>query len=186
MFRTRYTSISDRAGGRDQSREPCTESERARCGHQCIAARALGCERADGCAQSRRRVRLLVVGGAASLQVGPGRRLLDTPEFPEAFKAEATAGARFLEPLRSETALGWTFLSPFADFASGVRTGHIRLGDDHLLSGADGKGHISMEAFAIAMVDELEHPRHRRRRFTFGYQNRHGLGSAARGAPPAL
>ncbi len=113
--------------------------------------------------------RLLVVGGAASLEVNPGRRLLDTPGFPEAFKAEATAGARFLERLRSETALDWTFLSPSADFAPGVRTGRFRVSDDQLLSDADGRSHISMEDFAIALVDELEQPRHTRRRFTVGY-----------------
>jgi len=113
--------------------------------------------------------RLLVVGGAGSLEVAPGKALLDTDGFPEAFKAEAKAGAFFLERLRSEPDLDWTFLSPSADFAPGVRTGHFRLGGDQLLSDATGKSHISMEDYAIAMVDELERPAHSRQRFTVGY-----------------
>ena len=113
--------------------------------------------------------RLLVVGGAGSLEVAPGKMLLDTEGFPEAFEAEARAGARFLERLRPETDLDWTFLSPSADFAPGERTGQFRLGGDRLLSDAAGKSHISMEDFAIAMVDELERPAHSRQRFTVGY-----------------
>lgn len=113
--------------------------------------------------------RLLVVGGAASLDVAPGKALLDTPDFPPAYKPEATAGRKFLDALRNEKTLDWTFLSPSAQFAPGERTGKFRLGDDGLLVAANGKSHISMEDFAIAMVDELEHPKHSRRRFTVGY-----------------
>jgi uncharacterized protein len=94
---------------------------------------------------------------------------MDTDGFPEAFKAEARAGARFLERLRAETDLDWTFLSPSADFAPGTRTGRFRLGTDQLLCDAQGKSHISMEDFAIAMVDELERHAHSRQRFTVGY-----------------
>jgi len=113
--------------------------------------------------------RLLVVGGAGSLEVAPGEALMDTDGFPEAFRAEAMAGARFLERLRAEPDLDWTFLSPSADFAAGERRGNFRLGGDQLLTDAAGKSHISMEDFAIAMVDELEQPAHSRRRFTVGY-----------------
>jgi putative NADH-flavin reductase len=81
---------------------------------------------------------------------------MDTDGFPEAFKPEAKAGARFLQKLRSEPDLDWTFLSPSADFGPGQRTGNFRLGGDQLLTDANGKSHISMEYFAIAMVDELE------------------------------
>jgi putative NADH-flavin reductase len=94
---------------------------------------------------------------------------MDTDGFPEAFKAEAKAGARFLERLRSEQVLDWTFLSPSADFGPGERTGNFRLGGDQLLTDANGKSHISMEDFAIAMVDEVERPAHSRQRFTVGY-----------------
>jgi putative NADH-flavin reductase len=100
--------------------------------------------------------RLLVVGGAGSLEIAPGKALLDTDGFPQGFKAEATPGARFLEKLRADADLDWTFLSPSADFAPGARTGRFRLGGDQLLRDAQGKSHISMEDFAIAMADEVE------------------------------
>lgn len=113
--------------------------------------------------------RLLVVGGAGTLEVAPGVQALDTPGFPDAYKPEATAGRSFLEVLRKETALDWTFLSPSAEFVPGERTGKFRVGLDQLLVGQDGKSWISMEDFAIAFVDELEVPKHSRRRFTVGY-----------------
>ncbi len=113
--------------------------------------------------------RLLVVGGAGSLEVAPGKALVDTPNFPEAYKPEALAGRQFLQALRDETALDWTFLSPSALFEPGERTGTFRLGDDQLLVDAQGKSRISMEDYAIALVDELELPKHTRRRFTVGY-----------------
>ena len=113
--------------------------------------------------------RLLVVGGAGSLEVAPGVALVDTPQFPEAYKPEALAGRDFLNVLRSEQALDWTFLSPGAVFEPGQRTGVFRLGKDNLLVAADGNSSISMEDFAIALVDELEQPRHSRQRFSVGY-----------------
>lgn len=112
--------------------------------------------------------RYLVVGGAASLLVAPGKRLLDQPDFPEAYKAEATRGAAFLDALRRVQDLDWTFLSPSAMFVPGERTGRFRLGKDELLTGEKGSS-ISYEDFAIAMVDELEKPAHSRQRFTVGY-----------------
>lgn len=113
--------------------------------------------------------RLLVVGGAGSLEVAPGTVLMETPEFPTAYKPEAQAGAHFLQALRAEPDLDWTFLSPSAEFEPGERTGTFRIGGDQLLTDASGKSHISMEDFAIAMVDELERPTHSRQRFTVGY-----------------
>jgi putative NADH-flavin reductase len=112
--------------------------------------------------------RYLVVGGAGSLLVAPGVRLIDTPEFPALYKAEAAAGSDFLELLRKETALDWTFLSPSAMFVPGERTGKFRLGGDELLSNASGSS-ISFEDYAIALADEIEKPAHSRRRFTVGY-----------------
>ncbi|TAN26276.1 MAG: NAD(P)-dependent oxidoreductase [Castellaniella sp.] len=113
--------------------------------------------------------RLLVVGGAGTLEVAPGVQALDTPGFPDAYKPEATAGRAFLEVLRKETQLDWTFVSPSAEFVPGERTGKFRVGLDQMLVGQDGKSWISMEDFAIAFVDELEAPKHSRRRITVGY-----------------
>lgn len=113
--------------------------------------------------------RLLVVGGAATLEVAPGRILLDAPGFPAAYRPEAEGGRRFLDLLRGERELDWTFLSPPAEFEPGERTGTFRLGTDQLLVDANGKSRISMEDYAIAFVDELEAPKHSRQRFTMGY-----------------
>ena len=113
--------------------------------------------------------RYLVVGGAGSLEVAPGVRLVTTPGFPVAYKAEAEAGAAFLDLLRAETELNWTFLSPSALFVAGERTGKFRLGTDQLLTAADGKSSISFEDFAVALADEVERPAHIRQRFTVGY-----------------
>jgi putative NADH-flavin reductase len=113
--------------------------------------------------------RYLVVGGAGSLEVAPGVRLVTTPAFPVAYKAEAEAGGAFLDLLRAETELNWTFLSPSALFVAGQRTGQFRLGTDQLLTAADGKSSISFEDFAVALADEIERPVHIRRRFTVGY-----------------
>lgn len=113
--------------------------------------------------------RLLVVGGAGSLEVAPGMALVDTPKFPAEYKAEATAGSDFLKALRSEQELDWAFLSPSALFTPGERTGQYRLGKDQLLSNDKGESKISMEDYAIAMVDELENQKHSKERFTVGY-----------------
>lgn len=113
--------------------------------------------------------RYLVVGGAGSLEVAPGVRLVTTPSFPAQYKAEAEKGAAFLDLLRAEKELNWTFLSPSALFVPGERTGKFRLGKDQLLTGADGKSWISFEDFAVALADEIERPAHLRTRFTVGY-----------------
>ena len=113
--------------------------------------------------------RYLVVGGAGSLEVAPGVRLVTTPGFPVAYKAEAEKGAAFLDLLAGETQLNWTFLSPQALFTAGERTGKFRLGTDQLLTAADGKSWISFEDFAVALADEIERPAHIRTRFTVGY-----------------
>lgn len=111
--------------------------------------------------------RYLVVGGAGSLLAG-GKRLIDSPEFPEAYRAEATGGIAFLDKLKAVTDLDWTFLSPSAEFVPGERTGQFRLGKDDLLVNDKGSS-ISFEDFAIALTDELEKPAHSRARFTVGY-----------------
>jgi uncharacterized protein len=113
--------------------------------------------------------RYLVVGGAGSLEVAPGVRLVTTPGFPVAYKAEAERGAAFLDLLAQQKQLNWTFLSPSALFVAGERTGKFRLGTDQLLTAADGKSWISYEDFAVALADEIERPAHIRQRFTVGY-----------------
>jgi putative NADH-flavin reductase len=113
--------------------------------------------------------RYLVVGGAGSLEIAPGARLVDSPGFPAAYRDEALAGAAFLDTLRSETQLDWTFLSPSALLGPGERTGRFRLGEDQLLADDKGNSSVSYEDYAIAMIDELERPSHTRRRFTVGY-----------------
>jgi putative NADH-flavin reductase len=122
-----------------------------------------------GAAKESKVGRYLVVGGAGSLEVAPGVRLVTTPGFPVAYKAEAEKGAAFLDLLRAETELNWTFLSPSALFTAGERTGKFRLGNDQLLTSADGKSSISFEDFAVALADEIERPAHIRQRFTVGY-----------------
>jgi uncharacterized protein len=113
--------------------------------------------------------RLIMVGGAGSLEARPGVQLVDTPDFPAAAKPEALAGRNALNLLRADPALDWTFLSPSAVIAPGERTGKFRLGKDEVLIGPDCKSRISIPDYAIALVDELEHPRHIRQRFTVGY-----------------
>ncbi|MDQ1918933.1 NAD(P)-dependent oxidoreductase [Massilia pseudoviolaceinigra] len=113
--------------------------------------------------------RLLMVGGAGSLEVAPGVQLLDTPGFPEAYRASAEGARQALALLRAQASLDWTMLSPAAMISPGERTGVFRLGGDALLLDADGNSAISVEDYAVAMIDELEHPAHSRQRFTLAY-----------------
>jgi hypothetical protein len=94
--------------------------------------------------------------------------LVSTPDFPAVWKPIALAHEKVLELLRASS-IDWTYLSPSAIFEPGKRTGSFRLGQDELLTAADGKSHISMEDYAIALADELEQPQRRRQRFTVGY-----------------
>jgi len=113
--------------------------------------------------------RLLVVGGAGSLLLPGGGRVIDSPGFPAEYKAEASAGAEFLGVLRQEKDLDWSFLSPSAEFVEGERTGHFRLGKDDLLVSAEGRSWITFADYAIALLDEVEKPVHSRQRFAVGY-----------------
>jgi putative NADH-flavin reductase len=122
-----------------------------------------------GAAKDSGVVRYLVVGGAGSLEVAPGVKLVDTPQFPAIYLGEARAGGAFLDKLKAEPALNWTFLSPSALIQPGERTGTFRLGTDQLLVDAAGNSAISAEDYAVALVDELEAARHLRQRFTVGY-----------------
>ncbi len=113
--------------------------------------------------------RLLVVGGAGSLEVAPGVHLMDTPQFPAEYKPTAEGARQALELLREQSGLAWTMLSPSALITPGERTGRFRLGGDQLLVGADGQSRISLQDYAAAFIDELERPAHHGRRFTVGY-----------------
>lgn len=113
--------------------------------------------------------RLLVVGGAGSLYAAPGVQLVDTPEFPEQWKAGALAAREALNLIRLETSLDWTFLSPAVHLEPGERRGSYRVSLDMPVMDANGPAHVSTADLAVAIVDELEQPRHIRRRFTVGY-----------------
>jgi putative NADH-flavin reductase len=113
--------------------------------------------------------RVLFVGGAGSLEVAPGKLLIDTPTFPEEWKGTAWAAQDLLYKLRGIREINWTYVSPSAMIAPGERTGTFRLGTDRLLVDAKGESRISVEDFAMAMVDEIEDPKYPRTRFTVGY-----------------
>jgi len=111
--------------------------------------------------------RLVVAGGAGSLQVAGGQRLMDTPDFHEEWKPEAAAQADALAVYEAyDGPVQWSYVSPGALLEPGERTGRYRLGDDELLVDEQGRSRITMEDFAIAMLDEVENPRHAGRRFT--------------------
>ena len=113
--------------------------------------------------------RLVVVGGASSLEVAPGVRLIDAPHFPKEFLPVARAHGEALGTLKKNTTLDWTYVSPPAMIGPGERTGKFRVGKDQLLTDARGESRISAEDYAIAFLDEVEHPQHLRQRFTVGY-----------------
>jgi putative NADH-flavin reductase len=113
-------------------------------------------------------IRLLVVGGAGSLEVAPGISLLASGHLPAAWVPIATSHDKVLRLLKASR-ISWTYLSPAAFFEPGLRTGQFRLGGDELISDAKGESRISMEDYAIAMVDEVEKPAHVRQRFSVGY-----------------
>lgn len=113
--------------------------------------------------------RFLVMGGAGSLEVAPGVQLVDTPEFPADWKAGATAARDYLNTLRKETELDWTFISPAANLHPGTRTGKFRLGKDNPVFDGNQQSAISVEDLAVAVVDELEQGKFIKQRFTLGY-----------------
>ena len=114
-------------------------------------------------------LRLLVVGGAGTLEVAPGQRLVDEPDFPAEWKAGALRTAAFLDQLRAETDLDWAFVSPAAHLAPGERTSRYRIGGDELMTDHEGESRISLQDYAVAMLDEAERPAHHRTRFSVAY-----------------
>ncbi|MGH9738061.1 MAG: NAD(P)-dependent oxidoreductase [Candidatus Acidiferrales bacterium] len=116
--------------------------------------------------------RLLVVGGASSLKTPEGVEFIDSAGFPASFEAAKPAmrGVReYYYLLKNEPELDWAYFSPAIMIQPGQKTGHFRLGGDHIVADASGSSRISVEDYAVAAVDELEHPRHHRERFTIGY-----------------
>jgi uncharacterized protein len=116
--------------------------------------------------------RFLAVGGAASLKTPAGIEFLDSPDFPAAFEPfkPGIRGTRELYyMLKNEPGLDWVFLSPSVMIVPGQRTNKFRLGRDQILYDQKGQSHISLQDYAIAMMNEAEHPKHHRERFTVGY-----------------
>lgn len=113
--------------------------------------------------------RVLWVGGAGGLEVKPGMRVVDMPGLPDWVKPGSLATINALEQLQKEPELEWSFLAPSQEMKPGKRTGRFRLGKDQLLVDANGHSGISVEDYAVAMIDELEKGTHIRQRFTVGY-----------------
>jgi putative NADH-flavin reductase len=114
--------------------------------------------------------RLIAVGGAGSLEVAPGVRLVDSPGFPEEYKSESLNSAESLAVYRASPGdVDWTYISPAAELSPGTRTGRYRTGDDALLVDDKGKSFISYEDYAKALIDEVERPTHPRARMTVAY-----------------
>jgi hypothetical protein len=116
--------------------------------------------------------RLIVIGGAGSLEVAPGVQLIDTPQFPAEYKPGASGARDYLNIIKQETALDWTFISPAIEMnhaTAGVRKGTYRTGLDNPVFDANGRSVLSVEDLALVTVDELEQPKHIRQRFTAAY-----------------
>lgn len=116
--------------------------------------------------------RLIVIGGAGSLQATPEIQIVDTPDFPAEIKPGALAARDFLNNLKDETELDWTFFSPAPEMhpgTSGVRKGTYRLGTDYPVTDENGRSVLSVEDVAVVIADEVENPRHSKQRFTAAY-----------------
>lgn len=114
--------------------------------------------------------RLLIVGGAGTLFVAPGVRIIDSGAIPDnIIGGVKSLGEFYLNTLMNEKDIDWVFFSPAGNIHPGQRTGKFRLGKDDLIVDAEGNSSISVEDYAVAMVDELETPKHHQERFTIGY-----------------
>ncbi|ASS62164.1 MULTISPECIES: NAD(P)-dependent oxidoreductase [Bacillus] len=113
--------------------------------------------------------RAVIVGGAGSLYVDENKTVsvMDTPDFPEIFIPTAKGQGRNLQELKETSDMNWTFISPSAVFdPDGKRTGFYQSGKDHLLVNSKGESYISYADYAIAVLDEIENPKHINERFT--------------------
>lgn len=114
--------------------------------------------------------RLLIVGGAGTLFYAPGKMVMDAADVPaQLLPGIKSLGEFYLNTLRKEKDIDWIFLSPAANMTPGKRTAKFRIGKDDLVVDANGDSNISVEDFAVAMVDELEQEKHHKERFTIGY-----------------
>lgn len=114
--------------------------------------------------------RLLIVGGAGTLFYAPGKMVMDADDVPAKLLPEIKSlGEFYLNTLRKENDIDWIFLSPAANMTPGERTGKFRIGKDDLVIDVNGDSNISVEDYAVAMVDELEQKHHHKERFTIGY-----------------
>jgi len=113
--------------------------------------------------------RLLIVGGAGGLEVAPGMQLVDTPGFPDSWKGVALAHRDAWNVIKNQKAINWTYVAPAAMLEPGERTGHYRTGTDNLITDAQGNSRISNEDYAVAVLDELENPKHPKARMSVGY-----------------
>ena len=130
-----------------------------------------GCRTIEQATEAAGVPRLLVVGGAGSLFVG-GQQLVDGPQFPAGYKPGALAARDYLNELKTNTELDWTFFSPAVEMHQGIgtgRTGHYRLGTDSPVFDAEGRSVLSGEDLAVAVLDEVEKHRFSRQRFTAAY-----------------
>ena len=115
--------------------------------------------------------RFLIVGGASSLEVAPGKRLVDSlpPTLPDGLKNEILSMVDALDFMRSVNDVSWTFFSPPQNIAAGTRTAKFRTGGDQLIKDANGESRISFEDYAVAMLDEIQQPHYKNKRFTAAY-----------------
>lgn len=114
--------------------------------------------------------RLLIVGGAGTLFYAPGKMVMDADDVPaKLLPGIKSLGEFYLNTLRKENDIDWIFLSPAANMTPGERTGKFRIGKDDLVVDVNGDSNISVEDYAVAMVDELEQKKHYKERFTIGY-----------------
>jgi len=114
--------------------------------------------------------RLLWVGGAGSLDVAPGVKVIDDPHFPDAWKPEANAQGNALEVFRASKAdVDWTYISPAALIEDGERSGKYRVGGNQLLVDANGVSRITVPDYAVALLDRIEQHDALRQRITVAY-----------------
>lgn len=114
--------------------------------------------------------RLLIVGGAGTLFYAPGKMVMDADDVPaKLLPGIKSLGEFYLNTLRKENDIDWIFLSPAANMTPRERTGKFRIGKDNLVVDVNGDSNISVEDYAVAMVDELEQKHHHKERFTIGY-----------------